>query len=118
MQFSLKPVGNPIYTVPFRSTVNLKNGRNYIHLVIRAVLNDQAAVAFLEARTPLIDDLIITLLKNKLPQDIRTRTGLEMLKLEFLTAFNKLFPQEFIEQSQSKDRMPVKDILFVEYFIQ
>lgn len=118
MQTSLQPAEVPIYSMPFSSTVNLKNGYNYIHVAIRAVLYDPAALAFLEARVPLIDELIIDLLKNKLPQDIRTRTGLDTLKLELMTEFNKLFTQEFIELSKSKDRMPVKDILFVEYFIQ
>ncbi|MBU2510270.1 flagellar basal body-associated FliL family protein [bacterium] len=118
MQLSLEPVDKPIYTEPYAYTVNLKNGRNYIHVTLRAVLKDPLAKLYLEARTPEIDDKIITLLKSKMPGDITTRTGLELLKQEFYLEFNKVFPQSFIEQSETKDRTPVKEILVNEYYIQ
>jgi flagellar basal body-associated protein FliL len=118
MQYTLEPIREPIYTEPLSYTVNMKNGRNYIHLKIQAIAQDPMAIAFLEARTPLIDDKLITLLRGKLPQDIKTRTGLELLKREMYIEFNKLFPQAFIDQSASKDRMPIKDILIIEFFIQ
>ncbi|MCG8333180.1 MAG: flagellar basal body-associated FliL family protein [Proteobacteria bacterium] len=118
MQYTLEPIEKPLYTEPFIYTVNMKNGRNYIHVKIQAITQDPAAISFLEARTPLIDDRLINLLRAKFPQDIKTRTGLELLKQEMFIEFNKLFPQEFIDQSASKDRMPVKDILITEFFIQ
>ena len=118
MQYTLEPIEKPLYTEPFIYTVNMRNGRNYIHVKLQAITQDPLAISFLEARTPLIDDRLITLLRGKLPQDIKTRTGLEMLKQEMFIEFNKMFPQEFIDQSASKDRMPIKDILITEFFIQ
>ncbi len=118
MQTSLEPVVEPVYSEPFSYSVNMKNGLNYIHLTFRAVFKDPMAKTFLEARTPQIDDIMITLLRGKLPKDIQTRIGLELLKQEIFLEINKLFPQEFIDQSLSKDRMPVKEILFNEFYIQ
>ncbi len=118
MQYTLEPIAKPLYTDPYIYTVNMRNGRNYIHIKIQAITQDPLAITFLEARTPLIDDRLITLLRAKSPQDIQTRTGLEMLKQEIFIEFNELFPQEFIDQSASKDRMPIKDILITEFFIQ
>ena len=118
MQQSLEPIKDPVYTDPFTYSVNMKNNLNYIHLSFRAVLKDPLAKDFLEARKPQIDDTMISLLKEKLPQDIQTRIGLELLKQEVFIIINKQFPQEYIDQSLSKDRMPVKDILFNEFYIQ
>ncbi len=118
MQYTLEPNYKPLYSDPFSYTTNMKNGQNYIHIMLRVVVHDPMAITFLEGRIPLIDDKIINLLKAKQPQDIKTRTGLELLKQELFIEFNKMFPQEFIDQSASKDRMPVKDILINEFFIQ
>ncbi len=117
-QSSLEPVFEPIYTEPYSYTVNLKNGRNFIHVTLRAILKDPLAKLYLEERTPEIDDKIITLLKSKMPDDITTRTGLDLLKQELYLEFNNVFPQSFIEQSESKDRTPVKEVLVNEFYIQ
>lgn len=118
MQTELKPPKQLLFTDPFDYNVNMKNGMNYVHLRFRAELTDPNAVAFLHSRTPLIDDIVISILKQKMPQDLKKRTGLELLKQEIYIELNKLFPEEFIEQSISKDRMPVKAIRISEYFIQ
>jgi flagellar basal body-associated protein FliL len=118
MQSSLDPIDEPVYSEPFSYSVNMKNGLNYIHLTFIAVFKDPLAKTHLESRTPLIDDIMISLLREKYPRDIKTRIGLEMLKQEIFIEVNKLFPQEYIDQSLTKDRMPVKDILFNEFYIQ
>ena len=118
MQNALEPVKEPLYSGPYSYTVNMKNGVNYIHITIRLVMKDEMAKAYLEARTPEIDDKVITLLKSKFPSDINTRTGLETIKQEIYNEFNDMFPEEFIEQSLTKDRTPVKQILVNEFYIQ
>lgn len=118
MQTTLEPQGQLVFTEPFAYSVNMKNGMNYVRLLFRAELYDSSAKLFLESRIPLIDDKMISLLESKLPQDLKTRTGLEMLKQEIYIELNKLFPQEFIDQSLTKDRMPVKNIRISEFFIQ
>lgn len=118
MQTSLEPVTEPLFSEPFSYSVNLKNGRNYIHVTLRAVLKDPMAKTYLEERSPEIDDKIITLLKSKNPDDLNTRTGLALLKQEFHIEFNQMFSQRFIEQSQTKDRTPVKEILVNEFYVQ
>ena len=118
MQASLEPIDTPIYSDPYPYTVNMKNGRNYVHLSLRVVLKDPLAKIFLDARKPEIDDKIITLLKGKFPEELKTRAGIELLKQAIYLEFNLLFSQDFIDQSATKDRNPIKEVLVNEFFIQ
>lgn len=118
MQSSLEPIDKPIFTELYSYSVNMKNGRNFLQVSFRGVLNDPMAKLFLDARKPIIDDRMITLLKQYSPADLKTRAGLELMKQEIFKEMNLLFDQQFIDQSQSKDRTPVKDVLLTEFYIQ
>ncbi len=118
MQLVLDPIKEPIFTEPYTYTVNLKGDRRYIQLSIRAILKDPLAKTFLDARTPIIDDSMITLLKSITPTELQTRAGLEILKRRIYLIFNKIYTDEFIKASESKDRTPVKEILIIDFHIQ
>ncbi|MBU3917065.1 flagellar basal body-associated FliL family protein, partial [bacterium] len=109
-QLTIFPNQEPIYTDPFAYTVNLQDGRHMIRISLRAKLYDPMAKMYLDARTPIIDDNIITLLKSVKTEELQTRSGVDLLKRKLFKSFNETFSQEFIEQSISKDRTPVKEI--------
>ncbi len=117
-QLALFSDQEPIYTEPFAYTVNMHGGRHMIRISIKARLYDPMAKMYLDARIPIIDDKIITLLKSIKTEELQTRSGVDLLKRKLFKSFNETFSQEFIEQSESKDRTPIKEILLTEYYYQ
>ncbi len=108
----------PVWTDPHIHRVNLKGGKNIVHLAWRAKLYDANAVLYLVSRSPMVDTKLVLLLQGKSVKELRNRAGIDLLKADILREINSVFPQEFIEKSQTKDRTPVKEILIKEYFIQ
>lgn len=113
----IRQTGIPIFTREFAFTANMARGKNIIKLVFKATLYDGMAREHLARRRPYIEDTILALLKKTEPNDLRSRAGLELLKLEIYRILNSVFDQSFIELSESKDRSPVKDILITQYYI-
>ena len=81
------------------------------------MMYDQTAIDYLMARKLVIDDNIASMLSKWMAEELKTRSGLELLKREIYKELNSIFEQPFIEQSESKDRSPVKRILITEFFI-
>ena len=109
---------NPIFSETLQFTVNLKDGKRFLRVSMKAVLEDPLALEFLMFRVPLIKDAIITTLQNKTTVDLRDHNGILNLKRDIRRKLNNLFTEEFIKDSDSKDRTPVKKILFEEYLLQ
>lgn len=108
---------NPLFTPARNYTVNLRDGKHFLKISLVAVLEDPNALAYLSQRMPVIDDMVISLLHNATSDDLRTSAGIDILKRELFKKVNNTFTQQFIDESESKDTMPVKKILFKEFLI-
>ncbi len=108
---------NPIFTPSKKYTVNLRDGKHFLSIDIAAALEDENALLYLASREPIIDDMIISLLQDMTTEDLRQRGGVEILKQEIFKKINGVFDQEFIENSETKDRMPVKRILITKFVL-
>lgn len=108
---------DPLFTPVQAYTVNMRDGKHFLKISIIAVLEDIEALTYLNGRMPLVDDMIITLLHNTTAEDLRTSVGVELLKREIFKKVNSVFTQEFIQGSDTKDRTPVKKILFKEFLL-
>jgi flagellar basal body-associated protein FliL len=107
----------PLYSQVFDYTVNMKNGQNMMRFAFRALLFDVEARDFLAGIKPAVDHMMLELLQQLNPEDLRSRAGLEILKRSIHLAMNAIYPSSFIERSKTRDRMPVKDILIIQYYI-
>lgn len=107
----------PVYVNTQAYIINLKGGRKYLSITLSLALEDQQAATYLKDQLPLVDDLIISLIQRLSPEELQTREGMELLKLNILREVNKLFPQTFIDLSATKDRSPVKKVLILRYFL-
>jgi len=107
----------PRFTRQFTYTVNLADGKHMLKITWKAMMYDQTAIDYLMARKLVIDDNIASMLSKWMAEELKTRSGLELLKREIYKELNSIFEQPFIEQSESKDRSPVKRILITEFFI-
>ena len=108
----------PQFTKPFTYTVNLASGKHMLYISWKAMMYDTMAIDYLMARKLIIDDSIAAMLSGWKAEKINTRSGLELLKREIYKELNSVFEQDFIEQSESKDRNPVKGILITEFYVQ
>lgn len=114
---SIKRAGEPVFSPVFSYSVNLADKQHMMQISFRAKLYDDAALEYLLRFRPVIDNNMMELLGKLKATDLRTRAGLELLKEDIYRELNSHFDQDFIEMSDTKDRMPVKDILIVEYYI-
>ena len=117
-QKTLAPIKEPIFTDFFNYDVNMADGRHYVHLTMKLVFQDPLAKIFLDARIPLVDDRMISLLKKLKLEEMQTRSGMVLLKRKIFKEMNQIFIQAYIDQSESKDRTPVKQVLITNFFIQ
>ncbi len=108
---------NPIYTPAKKYVVNLRDGRHFLTIKMVAALEDPEALAFFASREPIVDDMIITLLGNWTSEDLNTPSGKTLLKREIYKKVNSIFTQQFIDESESRDTTPVKQILFTEFIL-
>lgn len=114
---AIKGSGEPIFSPIFSYAVNMKDGRHMMQLAWRAMFYDQKPLDYLIRLKPAIDNNMVELLRGWKAEDLRNRSGLELLKRRIHLELNNQFDQQFIEMSESKDRAPVKEILIVEYYI-
>ncbi|MBU2645122.1 flagellar basal body-associated FliL family protein [bacterium] len=114
---SLKKGGVPVFSPVFVYTVNMKDNRHKMRLAVKAMLYDEMAMRHLMKSKPVIDNNMMKLLREWSAEDLRNRSGIELLKRAIYKEMNSHFEQSFIEMSESKDRTPVKDVLIVEYYI-
>ena len=108
---------NPLYTPAKKYTVNLRDGRHFLNVKLVAALEDPDALSYLAEREPIIDDMIVSLLGNKTTDDLRTPSGKDLLRREIHKKVNSVFSQEFINDSDTIDQTPVKQILFTEFIL-
>ncbi len=113
----IKRTGEPVYSRIFSYDVNMKDGRHMMKLSLIAMLYDENAKNYLEKLKPAIDNSLLEILRQWNAEDLRNRSGLELLKRRIYRELNTFFDQDFIELPDSKDRTPVKDILIVEFYI-
>ncbi len=109
---------NPVFSESLSFTVNLRDGKRYLKVTMKAVFEDPTALGFLMMRIPLVKDAIITTLQNKTTVDLRDHNGILNLKRDLKRKLNNEFTEDFIKDSDSKDRTPVKKILFEEFLLQ
>ncbi len=110
-------LANPLYTGAKDYVVNLRDGRHFLTIQLVCATEDPNALEFLNKRDPILDDLIISLLSNKTSEDFRKTGGKDLLRKEMRNKVNNLFTEEFIEDSDKRDREPVKRILFTKFIL-
>lgn len=110
-------ITNPIYTPPKKYVVNLRDGRHFLTVTFVAVLEDPEALAFLQSREFVIDDIVISYLGTMTSEEIRDQAGKELLKNELYKKVNNVFTQSFYDDSDTKDYQPVKNVLFTEFIL-
>jgi flagellar FliL protein len=110
-------LSNPIFTQAKKYVVNLRDGRHFLTVSLVAALEDPDALVFLVSREPIIDDMMITLLGNLTSEDLGTPSGKALLKREIYKKINGIFTQEFIDDSETHDATPVKNVLFTEFIL-
>lgn len=111
-------LANPKFTPPQEYSINLRDGKHFLKLELVAVLEDEAALQYIATRKPLIDDMVITYLGNLRTEDVRNSANREVLKRELFKKINSVFSQEFIDDSETGDRMPVKKVLITKFILQ
>ena len=110
-------MANPVFTPPRKYTVNLRDGKHFLSITLVAALEDPNALMYLAKREYMIDDMVISFLQNLTTDDLRSRAGTELVKRELFKKVNGIFDQEFIENSDTNDRMPVKKILVTQFIL-
>ncbi len=116
-QSEITHLADPIFVKTQLYAVNLRDGRHYLKMSIIVVLQDPMAEAYLNTHLPIVDDIVISILKTEDIDNLRTRTGMELLKRKLFKDINKIFLTEFVVLSETKDRTPVKDILINQFVL-
>ncbi len=109
---------NPLFTPPKEYNINLRDGKHFLKVEIQAVMEDESVLVYLAQREPIIDDMVITLLGNMTTETLRTPAGRELLKKEIWKKVNSVFTQEFIDDSETGEPTPVKNILLTKFVLQ
>lgn len=117
-QKDVTKLSNPIFTPPKEYNINLRDGKHFLKIEIQAVMEDESVLSYMAQREPIIDDMVITLLGNMTTETLRTPAGRELLKKEIWKKVNSIFTQEFIDDSETGDPTPVKNILLTKFVLQ
>ncbi len=98
----------PMYPLD-KFTVNLmsENGRRYLVAKINLEEDSDELTAELDKKTPLIRDIVISILSSKTVEEITTAKGKEKLKEEIIAQINK-----YLEDGE------IRHIYFTEFVIQ
>lgn len=108
---------NPLFSEPFTSTVGTRDGKKFVRFSLRLGLVSEEASAYLTTRIPIATDTIITTIQNKTSKELETNTNL--LKRDLIRKLNtKIFTEKYVQESEDKDRTPIKEILFEEFILQ
>ncbi|MCP4295253.1 MAG: hypothetical protein GY786_06570 [Proteobacteria bacterium] len=107
----------PKYVKSQLFTINLLGGKKYLKIKLTYALQDLYAVTFLEQKLPVLDDMVIAYIQNRTVENLRSRHGIELLKLNILKLANSVFTDGYLELSQTKDRLPVKQVLITSFFL-
>ncbi|MDH5560907.1 MAG: flagellar basal body-associated FliL family protein [Deltaproteobacteria bacterium] len=108
---------NPHYSPKKNYTVNLKDGKHFLQIELVAAMEDEKALEYLVKREPEVDDTIISFLQELTTEDLRHSSGMDLLKRELFKKLNGIFSQEFIEDSDSGDRTPIKKVLITKFIL-
>ncbi len=117
-QKDVTKLANPMFTPAKEYNINLRDGKHFLKVEIQAVFEDETVLPYLIMREPIIDDMVITLLGNMTTETLRTPAGRELLKKEIWKKINSIFTREFIDDSETGDPTPVKNILLTKFVLQ
>lgn len=108
---------NPVITEPFTSTVGTRDGKKFVRFSLRLGLVSEEANAYLTTRIPIATDTIITTIQNKTSRELESNTNL--LKRDLIRKLNtRIFTEKYVQESEDKDRTPIKEVLFEEFILQ
>lgn len=108
------PLLNPIYKDLGTFVVNLQGGKYFLKTTITIVFAEQAPFMWMDRRTPIVKDMIITHLRRLSAKKLRKSQVRQLLKKDLRNKLNSLFPNS----PGWSDRKPVKKILFQEFYTQ
>jgi flagellar protein FliL len=109
----------PLFTPSRNYTINLRDGKHLLHLSLVAVLEDDdwEAFVFLTDQYSLFDDMVTSFVSDMTAEDLETHAGTDLLKRELLKKTNNLFTKEILNELESGNTQPVKEILFSQFLI-
>ena len=110
-------LNDPLYVDSQVFTVNLIGGQKYLRIALSFALEDAVATLYLTENLPMLEDQVLSVIQELTVADLRSRAGIELLKLSILRTANSIFTNEFIEFSEKKDRLPVKRVLIRRFFL-
>jgi flagellar protein FliL len=98
--------------------INLIDGRGFlrVRLVAEIEQKEENVIAYLNARRPLLDDMIITRLSKLNSEDARNSMKDESLRKQLLGQVNSIFTNEFLKGYSGKGN-PVKRILITKIIL-
>jgi flagellar basal body-associated protein FliL len=106
---------NPIFLRTQQYTVNLREGKHFLTMSVVFMFQDSQLDLYLKTRIPLIDDIVVSIMKKENVANLRTRAGLELLKREIFKQVNHLILEEYIPTALNNDRSPLKDVLITDF---
>jgi len=100
---------------------NLMDGRRFIVVKIAAEyeMEDDEVRAFLEARRPLIDDVVLSYLSTLDSAAAQHRSARDTMKKQLKRKLNALFTAEFMEKEyKNKKGSPIKRVVIKKFLLQ
>ena len=100
-------------------TTNLMDGRRFIVVKIAAEyeMEEENVAEYLEARRPLIDDIVLSYLSTLDSAAAQHRTARDTMKKQIKRKLNAIFNAEFMENYQGKGS-PIKQIVIQKFILQ
>ena len=100
-------------------TTNLMDGRRFIVVKLAAEyeMEEESVAEYLEARRPLIDDIVLSYLSTLDSAAAQHRTARETMKKQIKRKLNAQFNADFMENYQGKGN-PIKQIVIQKFILQ
>lgn len=108
----------PVFSDPMEFQVNLLDGRRYLALSMRMALLDQDVLTYVNLRTPVVKDIVLTTLSRKTYESLRSSDGVDQLKKDLVRRLNsgKIFTTNFLRAK--KTNFPIQDVYFEKFVLQ
>ena len=108
------PLEKPSYIDLGTFIVNMPGDKYYLKGSLQLAFGDAAPKAWMEARLPIVKDLVIAQLQTVTVEQFDNLKNRQLLKRDLQVRLNSLFPNE----SPWEDAEPVRKVLFSEFYRQ
>ena len=108
------PLADPLYLDLGTFVVNMPGDKYFLKSSIQLAFENSEAKAWLENRLPIARDLVITHLNSITVKKFDNTKNRAVIKNDIKTRLNSLFPN----RSPWGDNLPIRRILFMEFYRQ